>query len=74
MILGVSLFAFGIVVVFALTRKVNSGKNLDAPPARSRSKIVITTKSKTCKRPLNCCKLVMGRAKLTAEHIKKRLN
>ena len=72
MILGVTPFAFGVVVVFALTRRVHSGKNFDAPPARSRTTIVLTNKSKTGTRRLKCGSVLKGRAKLTNDNITKR--
>ena len=72
MILGVPPFAFGVVVVFALTRRVQSGKNLDAPPARSRSKIGSSEQSKTGTRLSEVRFLVRGRANLTNKNVKKR--
>ena len=71
MILGVSPFAFGVVVGFTLTCKVQRGKNLDAPPARSRSTIGPSEQSKTGTRPSEVLFLVRGRAKLSSEHVKK---
>ena len=63
MILGVSPFAFGVVVVFALTCKVQRGKNLDAPPARSRSTIGQSEQSNTGTRPSKVKIFIRGRAR-----------
>ena len=74
MILGVSLFAFGVVVVFALTCKVQRGKNLDAPPARSRSTIGHSEQSNTGTRPSKVKIFIRGRANQTKKNVKKRSN
>ena len=71
MILGVSPFAFGVVVVFALTCKVQRGKNFDVPPARSRNTTGPSEQSKTGTRPSEVLFSVRGRAKLSSEHVKK---
>ena len=74
MILGVSPFAFGVVVVFALTCKVQRGKNLDAPPARSRSTIGQSEQSNTGTRPSKVKIFIRGRANQTKKNVKKRSN